>query len=35
MPLNYCFDMDGDLITEYPGEPASLAYIDERQTDRY
>ncbi len=32
--INYCFDMDGNLITEYLGEPASLAYIDEMQINR-
>jgi hypothetical protein len=34
IPINYCFDMDGNLITEYLGEPASLAYIDEMQINR-
>lgn len=34
MPLFYCFDVDGNLVTQYPEEPGTLSYIDEWSVNR-
>ena len=34
MPLFYCFDVDGNLVTQYPKEPGTLSYIDEWAVNR-